>query len=272
MGAALITACATQPEDLGTTRISPIMYRHMDCEQLAMEGMRVARHETILFNSLEKTADTDEWQMGVGLILLWPVLFALEGGDSAEAAEYSLLKGERDAIEQAAIIKKCGPLGSPSYSSQGSDRPTYGKALGMTGNSVSGYSASPSENATWVGSGASDTCGANWVMMIQKRGSVLRGNMWWGGIKYDVYGKLDATGRTRSARAGKSQEAQHTVGPRFFKLDIAFAGDSARGHYAVANLESNCQANFSLGATKSMPNVTNTSDLTDAKALLDELD
>ncbi len=114
MGAALISACASQPEDLGTTRISPIMYRHMDCEQLAMEGSRVARRETILFNSLEKTADTDAWQMGVGLILLWPVLFGLEGGDGAEAAEYSLLKGERDAIEQAAIIQKCGPLGLPA--------------------------------------------------------------------------------------------------------------------------------------------------------------
>jgi len=246
MGAALITACATQPEDLGTTRISPIMYSHLDCEQLAMEGMRVARRETILFNSLEKTADTDEWQMGVGLILLWPVLFALEGGDSAEAAEYSLLKGERDAIEQAAIIKKCGPLGSPSYSSQGSDRPTYGKALGMTGNSVSGYSASPSENAIWVGSGASDTCGANWVMMIQKRGSVLRGNMWWKGVKYDIYGNLDITGRVGSARVGKSKEAQHFSAPRFFKLDIDFAADTAMGRYATDSQSLTCQTSFSL--------------------------
>ena len=145
-------------------------------------------------------------------------------------------------------------LASPSYSSK----------------TVS-YSQNPVPGAYWVGQGASDNCGVNWAMAVQTLGSRLRGNMWWGGIKYDVYGKLDATGRTRSARAGKSQEAQHTVGPRFFKLDIAFAGDSARGHYAVANLESNCQANFSLGATKSMPNVTNTSDLTDAKALLDEL-
>ena len=108
IGTALfIGACATAPTDLGTTSVSPVMYRPMDCEQLAMEGARVARRETILFNSLEKTATADAWQMGVGLVLLWPVLFALEGGDGAEAAEYSLLKGERNAIEQAAIIRKC---------------------------------------------------------------------------------------------------------------------------------------------------------------------
>lgn len=114
LAALFMGACATDPEDLGTTRISPIMYRHMDCDQLAMEGSRVARRETILFNSLEKTANTDAWQLGVGIVLLWPVLFGLEGGDGAEAAEYSLLKGERDAIEQAAILQKCPPLGLPA--------------------------------------------------------------------------------------------------------------------------------------------------------------
>ncbi len=163
-------------------------------------------------------------------------------------------------------------LASPSYSSKTDILGNITKALDTSGHSVVSYSQNPVPGAYWVGQGASDNCGVDWAMAVQTLGSRLRGNMWWGGIKYDVYGKLDATGRTRSARAGKSQEAQHMVGPRFFKLDIAFAGDSARGHYAIANLESNCQANFSLGATKSMPNVTNTSDLTDAKALLDELD
>ena len=46
-------------------------------------------------------------QMGVGLVLFWPTLFFLEGGDGAEAAEYARLKGERDALEQAYTQKKC---------------------------------------------------------------------------------------------------------------------------------------------------------------------
>ena len=46
--------------------------------------------------------------MGVGLILLWPVLFFLEGGDDPRATEYSRLKGERDAVEKVSVQKKCG--------------------------------------------------------------------------------------------------------------------------------------------------------------------
>jgi hypothetical protein len=45
--------------------------------------------------------------MGLGLIILWPTLFWLEGGDSAEAAEYQQLKGEVDALQQVFIEKKC---------------------------------------------------------------------------------------------------------------------------------------------------------------------
>ena len=45
--------------------------------------------------------------MGIGLILLWPVLFGLEGGDGAEATEYARVKGERDALNHAALQKSC---------------------------------------------------------------------------------------------------------------------------------------------------------------------
>ena len=44
--------------------------------------------------------------MGVGLLLFWPALFALEGGDGPEAAEYARLKGEYEALRQAAVMKK----------------------------------------------------------------------------------------------------------------------------------------------------------------------
>tara|TARA_B110000879_G_C11066450_1_gene468856 strand:+ start:789 stop:1124 length:336 start_codon:yes stop_codon:yes gene_type:complete len=46
--------------------------------------------------------------MGVGLILFWPTLFALEGGDGAGAAEYAQLKGEFNALRQNSVEKRCG--------------------------------------------------------------------------------------------------------------------------------------------------------------------
>lgn len=47
--------------------------------------------------------------MGVGLVLFWPALFAL-GGTKQQEAEYARLKGEHDALQQAAVAKKCGVL------------------------------------------------------------------------------------------------------------------------------------------------------------------
>ncbi len=103
----VLAACATQPEEIATAYVSPLHYKNFDCEQLEMEAERVSRRALELRASLKDTADTDEVQMGVGLILFWPTLFFLEGGDGAEAMEYARIKGERDAIEKRSIAQKC---------------------------------------------------------------------------------------------------------------------------------------------------------------------
>lgn len=103
----LLGACASQPQDIGTSYVSPLHYKNFDCEQLGMEAERVSRRVLELRASLKSTADTDAVQMGVGLVLLWPTLFFLEGGDKAEAVEFSRLKGEREALEKTSIQKKC---------------------------------------------------------------------------------------------------------------------------------------------------------------------
>jgi len=46
--------------------------------------------------------------MGVGLILFWPTLFALEGGDGPDAGEYAQLKGEYEALRTNSVQKRCG--------------------------------------------------------------------------------------------------------------------------------------------------------------------
>ena len=101
-------ACASQPEKISAQYVSEVSYQHYSCDQLAMEARRISARTNELYIAVKDTADTDEVQMGVGLILLWPVLFFLEGGDGPEAAEYARLKGEADAIDRAAITKNCG--------------------------------------------------------------------------------------------------------------------------------------------------------------------
>jgi hypothetical protein len=105
---ALLSACATQPEDLSTTYVSPLKYSKYDCDQVISEMDYVSKHTSALYASLDKKADNDAAQMGVGLVLFWPTLFFLEGGDGPEAVEYSNLKGDFEALRTVAVKKKCG--------------------------------------------------------------------------------------------------------------------------------------------------------------------
>ena len=48
------------------------------------------------------------------MVLFWPALFAL-GGTKQQEAEYARLRGEYDAVQQAAIQKKCpGTAAAPA--------------------------------------------------------------------------------------------------------------------------------------------------------------
>ena len=108
VGGLFLAGCASQPDEIMTSYVSPIQYSNYDCQQLAMESSTINQRANQLKGSLKKKADDDAAQMGVGLILFWPTLFFLEGGDGAEAQEYARLKGEHEAIETASIQKKCG--------------------------------------------------------------------------------------------------------------------------------------------------------------------
>ena len=106
--ATLLVGCATAPEKLGTTYVSPLQYKDYTCDQIGMEMQRVSRKVAELRGTLDKDASNDAAQMGIGLILFWPALFFLEGGDGVNASQYSHLKGEFEALEQVAIQKNCG--------------------------------------------------------------------------------------------------------------------------------------------------------------------
>lgn len=107
LAATLLTGCASDPDKLTTAYVSPLTYRDYDCEQIGMEMEHVSARTGALYAQLRGERIGDNWQMGIGLVLFWPALFFLEGGDGPEAAEYSRLKGEFEALRQAAVGKKC---------------------------------------------------------------------------------------------------------------------------------------------------------------------
>lgn len=102
-----ISGCASSPKNIEATYVSPLVYKDYDCDQIIMEMDHVSRRTAELMNSLQKKSSNDKVQAGIGLILFWPVLFALEGGDGPEAAEYARLKGEYEALRQVLVEKKC---------------------------------------------------------------------------------------------------------------------------------------------------------------------
>ena len=103
----LLVGCASNPNKIPASYVSPFKYKAYDCDQIIVEMDYVSKRTVRLFNSLEKDHKNDQAQMGVGLLLFWPTLFFLEGGDGPEAAQYADLKGEFEALRQASVQKRC---------------------------------------------------------------------------------------------------------------------------------------------------------------------
>jgi hypothetical protein len=103
----LVTGCASSPDKIDAAYVSPVKYQSYQCDQVATEMDYVGHRTTKLYHRLEKERTADNWQMGIGLVLFWPSLFLLEGGDGPEAAEYAQLKGEYEALRETSVSKQC---------------------------------------------------------------------------------------------------------------------------------------------------------------------
>lgn len=104
-----LTGCATQSKDISATYVSPMQYAQYDCQQLAAEGTRLQSRVQQTGGRLDEAASNDKGITTAGAILFWPALFFL-GGTKNQEAEFARLKGEYDAVQQAAVEKRCSPL------------------------------------------------------------------------------------------------------------------------------------------------------------------
>ena len=109
----LVVGCASQPDNLQSSYVSPHKYGHYDCDKIYDEMGHVSNRTGDLYFQLKEKADTDAAQMGIGLVLFWPTLFFLEGGDGVEAQEYSRLKGEYEALRAASAEHNCAFVETP---------------------------------------------------------------------------------------------------------------------------------------------------------------
>ena len=120
-----LAGCATASKDIAANYVSPMQYQSYDCEQLASETQRIQVRVNQSGGRLDEASSNDKSIGVVGAILFWPALFAL-GGTKQQEAEYARLKGEYDAVQQSAVVKKCPGAVAPS---QGTSAPNASKTV-----------------------------------------------------------------------------------------------------------------------------------------------
>ena len=107
MLAIALQGCASHSTEIKAAQVSEKGYKGYDCTELRAESTDNFNRTRDLIQTLDQMAERDTQQAVIGAILFWPVLFALEGGDGPEAAEYARLQGELNAIEKQAVRKGC---------------------------------------------------------------------------------------------------------------------------------------------------------------------
>lgn len=105
--ASTLIGCASHPDKIDAAYVSTLKYEAYSCAQIAVEIAAVELRTDALYQELRRVRRADNWQAGVGLLLL-PTLFALEGGDGVAASEYAFLKGDYEALRHATVQKQCG--------------------------------------------------------------------------------------------------------------------------------------------------------------------
>ena len=109
----LLTGCATNPNNIAASYVSPVPYQTMSCDQLRSEAGRVASAAAAATGTQSKQATSDAVMTGVSLIVFWPAMFFI-GGDKTNATEIAQLKGQMKAIEEVNRAKNCGIQFQPS--------------------------------------------------------------------------------------------------------------------------------------------------------------
>ena len=102
----IISACASKSADIEPAYVSTVEYERLNCTQLAAEGQRVSAAAARVAGRQDEKRGNDQVLTGVGVVVFWPVLFALEG-DGPTAVELGRLKGEMEAIEKVSARKGC---------------------------------------------------------------------------------------------------------------------------------------------------------------------
>ena len=105
LGAAL-AGCASSSSEITPSYVSPVAYQSYTCQQLALEAQAISTRAATLSGTQDSQRSKDQLATAAAIVVFWPAAFFV-GGDKQNAAELANMKGQRVAVEQASIAKKC---------------------------------------------------------------------------------------------------------------------------------------------------------------------
>lgn len=108
-----VAGCAKKPESIAASYISDIPYQSYTCAQIGQEMVRVDSALSAASAQQNKARTNDT----VGVIFLGLPVSSLSGDNVA--AEIARLKGEKEALHRAGLIKNCSlPQAAPTPAAQ----------------------------------------------------------------------------------------------------------------------------------------------------------
>ncbi len=107
----LAAACSTASKDIAPIYASPLPYEGYGCAEIASEMARIDTRTAVLARQLDEAASRDRSTLVLGTLFFLPALFTI-GGTKEAQAEYARLKGEREALREAAVAKGCAASAS----------------------------------------------------------------------------------------------------------------------------------------------------------------
>ena len=101
--------CTTPAKNVPARYVPPSNYQPFSCHQLTLEYQRVQGRLLELGGKLDTSAKRDATLGAFGAVIFFPSLLLLSP-DTQSETEYSTLRGEFEAMKQAAFMKRCTGL------------------------------------------------------------------------------------------------------------------------------------------------------------------
>jgi hypothetical protein len=107
-GCAVLAGCATAPDKVTASYVSPEQYADFSCRQIREEMIDISQQVGGIADAQGADRRRDAVALTVGLVVFWPALAFMTEGDHKQ--ELAGMKGQYEALKQAAIRKDCASL------------------------------------------------------------------------------------------------------------------------------------------------------------------